>query len=87
MREMPEVVDAAVVAYPDARLTEVPVVFVVLEPDQSLTIDTVISRCKGQIASFKIPRYVVPLEAMPMTPSGKVRKVELRAWALEMLPG
>ena len=87
MREMPEVVDAAEVAYRDAWLTEVPVVFVVLEPDQSLTIDTVISRCKGQIASFKIPRYVVPLEAMPMTPSGKVRKVELRAWALEMLPG
>ena len=85
MREMPEVIDAAVVAFPDARLTEVPVAFVLLEDGQTLSGEAVMERCKGQIASFKIPRHVIALDAMPMTPSGKVRKVELRQMALEKL--
>jgi len=85
LREMPEVLDAAVVAYPDKRLAEVPVVFVLSASDAAIPGDVLLDRCKGRIASFKIPRHVIEVEAFPMTPSGKIRKVELRAQALEIL--
>ena len=42
-------------------------------------------RLKGRVASFKIPRHVIFVDAFPMTSSGKIRKVELRADALERL--
>ena len=34
--------------------------------------------CRGQLASFKIPRYTVMLDTFPMTSSGKVQKFKLR---------
>ncbi|MBT6274033.1 MAG: AMP-binding protein [Chromatiales bacterium] len=85
VRNMPEVLDVAIVAYPDARLTEVPVAFAVLNDGHSLDAETVTERCKGRIASFKIPRHLLILEEFPMTPSGKIRKVELREMALMRL--
>lgn len=85
VRAMPEVIDAAVVGYPDRRLTEVPVAFAVLEPGHALTLETLDSRCRGKLASYKIPRHLLVVDALPMTPSGKVRKVELREMALSRL--
>lgn len=85
LRDMPEVTDAAVVAYPDKRLTEVPVAFVIGSGEVLLIEDELIARCKGRIASFKIPRRIITLDEYPMTPSGKIKKIVLRAMALEML--
>ncbi len=34
--------------------------------------------CRGQIATYKIPRYWKFVEAFPMTVTGKIRKVEMR---------
>ena len=70
--------DAAVVGAPDPRLGEVPVAFLLIESGCRLTERDVIESCRGRIASFKIPRRVIFKESFPMTPSGKVRKVELR---------
>lgn len=83
IREMPEVFDVAVVSCPDRRLSEVPVAFVLAAEGREVDAQDVIDRCRGQLASFKIPRAVWTLDAFPMTPSGKIRKVELRAWARE----
>ena len=85
LRDMDEIADAAVVAYPDQRLTEVPVAFVILNPHQALTQETALARMKGRIASFKIPRHVIFVDKFPMTSSGKIRKVELRANAINIL--
>ena len=85
LREMDEILDAAVVAYPDPRLTEVPVAFVLSAGDEPVPAEPIIARCKGRIASFKIPRHVITVDEFPMTPSGKIRKVALREKALEML--
>jgi len=85
LRDMSEIADASVVAYPDQRLTEVPVAFVILNPGQTLEQETILSRMKGRIASFKIPRHVIFVDEFPMTSSGKIRKVELRAQALNIL--
>ncbi len=85
LRDMHEILDAAVVAYPDPRMAEVPVAFVILNPGATLDAATVAERMRGRVASFKIPRHVLFVDAFPMTSSGKIRKVELRADARRLL--
>ena len=81
----PAIHQVAIVGYPDERLAEVGVAFVQLEPGENLTEDEVIGYCKGQIATFKIPRYVIFIDEYPMTGSGKIRKVTLKEMALEQI--
>jgi fatty-acyl-CoA synthase len=76
---------AAVVALPDARLSDVGVAFVRREPGAALTETEVIHYCRGKIASFKIPRHVIFVDDFPMTGSGKIQKVKLREEALRQL--
>jgi len=85
LRDMDEIADASIVAYPDPRLTEVPVAFVILKPGQVLEEETILARMKGRIASFKIPRHIIFVVEFPMTSSGKIRKVEQRAQAQDIL--
>ncbi len=77
---------AAVVSYPDARLSEVGVAFVRCEPGHRVTAPEVLTFCRGRIASFKIPRHVLFVDEFPMTSSGKIQKVKLREEALRRLP-
>jgi acyl-CoA synthetase (AMP-forming)/AMP-acid ligase II len=81
----PAVREAAVVGYPDARLTEVPVAFVIGRDGAAVTADELIAACRGRIASFKIPRHVFFVDELPMTSSGKVQKAALRAQTLRRL--
>ena len=85
LRKMPEIMDAAVVAYPDPRLAEVPVAFVILKAGQQVSAEELMARMKGKVASYKIPRHIVFTDSYPMTSSGKIRKVELRAQARTLL--
>ena len=75
----------AVVGYPDARLGEVAVAFVVTAPGQTVTSEEIAAYCKGRIASFKSPRHVLCVDSFPMTASGKVQKHKLRVLALDLL--
>jgi fatty-acyl-CoA synthase len=77
---------AAVVGYPDARLSEVGVAFVRCEPGHALTTDELIAHCRGRIASFKVPRHVFFVDEFPMTSSGKIQKTKLREEAVRQLP-
>jgi fatty-acyl-CoA synthase len=52
---------------------------VILEPGVQADGDALVARMKGKVASYKIPRHVIFVDAFPMTSSGKIRKVELRA--------
>ncbi len=81
----PAIDQVANVGYPDPRLAEVAVAFVV--PADGRTISTVelAAFCKGRIASFKIPRHALTVDALPMTASGKVQKHKLPSQALRML--
>jgi len=76
---------AAVVSFPDSRLSEVGVAFVKCHAGCSLTDVEVLSHCKGRIASFKIPRHVVFVDDFPMTSSGKIQKVKLREEAVRRI--
>lgn len=81
--EHPAVHQVAVVGLPDVRLSEVPVAFVQRAPGAAITGEAVMAYCRGKVASFKIPRHVVFVDDFPMTASGKIRKVDLRADAAE----
>jgi fatty-acyl-CoA synthase len=39
--------------------------------------------CSSRIAKFKVPALFFRVDQFPLTPSGKIRKVELRQWAKE----
>jgi fatty-acyl-CoA synthase len=50
-----------------------------------LTADSVREFCTGKLAHYKIPRYVHVVDEFPMTVTGKVRKIEMRATAVTLL--
>ena len=72
------VVEAAVVGRPDDRWGEVPVAYVVVREGETVTADSLIDHCRGQLARFKVPKDITFLDALPRNPSGKVLKRELR---------
>jgi acyl-CoA synthetase (AMP-forming)/AMP-acid ligase II len=75
---------AQVVGLPDEKYGEVPVAFVELKQGQSATEREIIEFCRGEIASFKIPRLVRFVDAWPMGAT-KILKYELRARLLAEL--
>ena len=83
--EHPAVQQVAVVGLPDRRLSEVPVAFVERKPDADIEADDILAYCRGKVASFKIPRHAIFIDEFPMTASGKIRKVELREKAKQLL--
>jgi acyl-CoA synthetase (AMP-forming)/AMP-acid ligase II len=75
------VLEAAVVGRRDDRWGEVPVAFVVLRPQATAGADALLEHCRAQLASFKVPKAITFLDALPRNPSGKVLKRELRGRA------
>ncbi|HVT65441.1 MAG TPA: long-chain fatty acid--CoA ligase [Mycobacteriales bacterium] len=72
------VLEVAVVGRPDDKWGEVPVAFVVPREGSTVTADELIALCREQLASFKVPKDVRFIDALPRNPSGKVLKRELR---------
>jgi fatty-acyl-CoA synthase len=81
----PNIADVQVIGVPDERYGEELMAWVILRPGASLTEDEVKAFCKGQIAHFKIPRYVKFVDEFPMTVTGKVQKFKMREEATEEL--
>ncbi|MBM4205839.1 MAG: AMP-binding protein, partial [Gammaproteobacteria bacterium] len=73
----PAVKMAQVIGVPDPRLQEVAVAFIELLPGQTTSAEDLIGFCKGQLASFKVPRAVYFISEWPMS-STKVQKFRLR---------
>lgn len=73
----PAVKACQVVGKPDERLQEVPVAFVELLPGTAANAAELIAHCRGQIASFKVPRDVHFVTEWPMSAS-KIQKFKLR---------
>ncbi|MFL6053582.1 MAG: benzoate-CoA ligase family protein [Actinoallomurus sp.] len=83
----PAVAQAVVVAAIDTDGLEKPVAYVVTGVGAEVTEAQLIEFCRAGLPSFKRPRRVVFVDAMPTTPTGKVRRVELRAHATGTLSG
>jgi acyl-CoA synthetase (AMP-forming)/AMP-acid ligase II len=73
-----------VVGVPDARLEEVPAAFVELKPGATVTAEQLLEHCGGQIARFKVPRYIRFVSDWPMSAT-KIQKEPLRQRLIEEL--
>jgi fatty-acyl-CoA synthase len=74
----PKVQEVQVFGVPDVRFGEEVACWIVPKPGQTVTDDEIRSFCQGQIAHYKIPRYVRMVEALPMTVTGKPQKFVMR---------
>ena len=82
----PDVIDAQVIGVPDPRYGEELMAWVRLrEGVADLTAEAVREFCSGRLSHYKIPRYVHVVDEFPMTVTGKVRKVEMREQAQQLL--
>jgi fatty-acyl-CoA synthase len=73
-----KVQSAQVFGVPDDRYGEEVCAWVILQPGQNMTEDDIKDFCQGQIAHYKIPRYIRFVNEMPMTVTGKPQKFKMR---------
>lgn len=81
LTENPDILQAFVIGVPDPHTNEAAVAYVIPRPGATLDEASIIARCKGHIASFKIPRHVRIVADVPRTPGphgDKVQKNKLR---------
>jgi len=74
----PKVQDVQVVGLPDRKYGEELCAWIIAKPGQSVTADEVRVFCKGQIAHYKVPRYIEFVTEFPMTVTGKIQKFKIR---------
>jgi fatty-acyl-CoA synthase len=82
----PDIADVQVIGVPDAKYGEELMAWIVMRPGaEPLTAEGVRTFCEGRLAHYKVPRYVHVVDGFPMTVTGKIRKMEMRAEAAEIL--
>jgi len=79
----PAVALAGVVGRPDERLGEEVVAFVSLRPDAQVTAEELIEHARRHLASYKYPRQVTVVSAVPLTSVGKLDRKKLRQWVAD----
>jgi fatty-acyl-CoA synthase len=67
-----------VIGVPDPKYGEEICAWVKLRNGEVATAQEIIDFCKGQIAHYKIPRYIKFVDSFPMTVTGKIQKFEMR---------
>jgi fatty-acyl-CoA synthase len=74
----PKVLDVQCVGVPDPKYGEELCACIILRPGMQADAEEIKAFCNGQIAHYKIPRYVRFVESFPMTVTGKIQKFMLR---------
>ena len=77
--------EVQVIGVPDESLSEVACACVIRKVGHEVSTAEIMDYCRGKLASFKLPRYVLFMREYPMTPSGKVQKFKLREQAVVSL--
>ncbi|MBX0326298.1 AMP-binding protein [Oscillochloris sp. ZM17-4] len=81
----PKVSDVQVIGVPDLKYGEEIMAWVKLRPGETADAEEIRAFCRGQIAHFKIPRYVTFVDSFPMTVTGKIQKFLMRQQSVEAL--
>jgi fatty-acyl-CoA synthase len=74
----PKIEDVQVIGVPDPKFGEELCAWVKLRAGEASSHEEIVAFCKGQIAHYKIPRYVKFVDGFPMTVTGKIQKFEMR---------
>jgi len=74
----PKILDVQCVGVPDAKYGEELCACIILRPGMQSSAEEIREFCRGQIAHYKVPRYVRFVDSFPMTVTGKVQKYVLR---------
>ena len=77
----PAVQMSALVGLPDRVMGELPIAYVVLRHAGAATPAELEAFCREHLSSYKVPRRFIIVESLPLTPTGKIQKGELRKLA------
>ncbi|HET6816422.1 MAG TPA: AMP-binding protein [Mycobacteriales bacterium] len=81
----PAIADVQVVGVPDEKYGEELCAWIRVREGESVTEDAVREFCRGRLAHFKVPRYVLVVDEFPMTVTGKIQKFRMREVSIERL--
>ncbi len=81
----PKIQDVQVIGVPDPRYGEELCAWVRLRDGETATAEEIRAFCQGQIAHYKVPRYVKFVGGFPMTVTGKIQKFVMREQTVEEL--
>jgi fatty-acyl-CoA synthase len=83
---MDGIMDVQVAGVPSKKYGEEVGAFIILKEGADVSEGDVKDFCRGQIARYKIPKYVAFVERFPLTASGKVQKYKLQEQSVELFP-
>jgi len=83
----PKVQNVSVIGMADQVMGEVAVAYIIPREGRNIDPQEIVDFCAGEIANFKVPRYVQIVDEFPMTQSGKIQKFRLREIAKESMDG
>jgi fatty-acyl-CoA synthase len=78
----PDVADVQVIGVPSEKYGEEVMAWVKPRPGAHLSIESLATFCKAQMAHFKVPRWFKLTDDFPMTVTGKVQKFRMRELAI-----
>jgi fatty-acyl-CoA synthase len=81
----PKIEDVQVVGVPDEKFGEELCAWIRLRQGERADADEIIGFCRGQIAHYKVPRYIRFVDEFPMTVTGKIQKFVIREAMIEEL--
>jgi fatty-acyl-CoA synthase len=81
----PAVRDVQVIGVPDAHFGEEVMAWIALREGATASEEDIKEFCRGQIAHYKVPRYIKFVAEFPMTVTGKVQKFAMRKQSIEEL--
>lgn len=81
----PKIAEVAVIGVPDEYFGEEIMAWIQLHEGKQATEEEIREFCKGEIAHFKIPKYIWFVKVFPMTVTGKIQKFRMREIAIEKM--
>ncbi len=71
------IIEAAVIGVPDEKWGEVGKVFIVLKTGSNLNPEAILEFCRGNLAKYKIPKYIKFMKELPKNDAGKLDRKKL----------